>query len=128
MTKPLCLRRKFSLFILLSTLQLLSAAQQTKTQLLILGCDHFSQIYKKGINHTDVLSQAHQQDLKQLITRIQAYKPDLIAVEALPGTQDALDSLYGLFSADRLRLDSLEDGRSEIYQVGFRLARQLHLK
>ena len=48
-------------------------------------------------------------------------------VESEPKEQSQIDSLYALYQQGRLQLESLPTGRSERYQVGFALAKQLHL-
>nr|WP_262923867.1 DUF5694 domain-containing protein [Spirosoma liriopis] len=48
-------------------------------------------------------------------------------VEVLPDKQQRIDSLYNLYIHDKLKLDQLEDGRSEVYQLAFRMAKQLGL-
>jgi hypothetical protein len=49
-------------------------------------------------------------------------------VEELPERQPRIDSLYALYQQNRLVLDSLPDGRSEIFQMGFVLGKRLGLK
>ncbi|NVO85186.1 hypothetical protein HW556_09875 [Hymenobacter sp. P5252] len=55
------------------------------------------------------------------------FRPDVILVEAEPKEQPQIDSLYALYQQGTLRLEDLPTGRSERYQIGFALARQLGL-
>ncbi|NVO32821.1 hypothetical protein HW554_16520 [Hymenobacter sp. P5342] len=55
------------------------------------------------------------------------FRPDVILVEAEPKEQPQIDSLYALYQKGTLRLEDLPTGRSERYQIGFALARQLGL-
>ncbi len=48
-------------------------------------------------------------------------------VEVLPENQKRIDSLYAMYLEDRLRFKDLPDGRSEVYQLAFRLSRQHNL-
>ncbi|MVN77467.1 hypothetical protein GO988_14115 [Hymenobacter sp. HMF4947] len=55
------------------------------------------------------------------------FRPDIILIEAEPKEQGQLDSLYSLYQKGLLQLARLPTGRSERYQVGFALAKQLQL-
>ncbi|RFP63749.1 hypothetical protein D0N36_17935 [Hymenobacter lapidiphilus] len=55
------------------------------------------------------------------------FRPDVILVEAEPKEQPQIDSLYALYQKGALQLENLPFGRSERYQIGFALARQLGL-
>lgn len=94
---------------------------------MMLGSDHFNQTYKKDNPNTDILLPDQQNDLKAFTKLIIPYQPDIIMVEVLPEKQKEIDSLYALYSHNNLNLEALEDGRSEVYQLAFRLAKQLGL-
>ncbi|RTQ44761.1 hypothetical protein EJV47_27510 [Hymenobacter gummosus] len=59
--------------------------------------------------------------------QLRRFRPEAIMVEVTPAEQGRLDSLYALYRANRLDLAALPGGRSETYQVGFALARELGL-
>lgn len=104
-----------------------SFAQIVKTELLILGSDHLNQVYKKGSPNTDVLNPAKQKEIVEFSALIEKYNPDMIMVEVLPEKQAEIDSLYSLYLMNKLKLDSLENGRSEVYQLAFRVGKQMKL-
>lgn len=45
-------------------------------------------------------------------------------VEVLPEYQAEIDSLYSLFLNDKLNFADLTDGRSEVYQLAFRIGKK----
>jgi hypothetical protein len=104
-----------------------ASAQPTPTPILVLGSDHLSQLYKKDNPNTDVLTPGRQKELEEFTLRLTAYRPDLVAVEVLPEKQKEVDSLYALYRQDKLKLNDLEGGRSEVYQLAFRLGKRLNL-
>ncbi|TVT43804.1 hypothetical protein FNT36_04435 [Hymenobacter setariae] len=59
--------------------------------------------------------------------QLRRFQPDLILVEAEPKEQPQLDSLYAAYQQGQLQLAALPYGRSERYQIGFALAKELHL-
>ncbi|MBC6612875.1 hypothetical protein H8B15_18275 [Hymenobacter sp. BT507] len=65
--------------------------------------------------------------MAQVRAQLARFRPTIILVEAEPREQPQLDSLYALYQQGRLPLESLPTGRSERYQVGFALAKQLQL-
>ena len=111
------------LFALACTLPALSQ----KTDILILGSDHLAQIYNRNNPNTDVLLPQRQKEIKAFITPVIRYNPDMILVEVLPEKQQEIDSLYTLYVTNKVRLEDIEDGRSEVYQLAFRMAKQLGL-
>jgi hypothetical protein len=96
-------------------------------EVMIVGCDHLNQIYKADKPATDVLTPQGQQEISRFTAAIARYRPDMVVVEALPEQQPRIDSLYALYGQDKLDLATLPGGRSEIYQVAFRLGKQLQL-
>ncbi|MBE7170326.1 MAG: hypothetical protein INR73_07035 [Williamsia sp.] len=103
------------------------SAQSQKTDIMILGSDHFTQIYNSNNPNTDVLLPQRQKEIREFISSAIRYRPDMIMVEVLPENQQKIDSLYTLYVADKIKLENLEDGRSEVYQLAFRMAKQLGL-
>jgi len=118
---------KFVFFVSLFTLICTLSAQSQKANILIVGSDHLAQIYNSKNPNTDVLLPQRQNEIKEFATSIMRYKPDLIMVEVLPENQQRIDSLYALYVADKIKFDDLEDGRSEVYQLAFHMAKQLGL-
>ncbi|GAB3546615.1 DUF5694 domain-containing protein [Spirosoma fluminis] len=100
------------------------AQKQPQTQVMIVGFDHLNQLYNQQPK-SDVFSPKKQVEINQLNDCLQAYAPDMIMVELEPGEQPRIDSLYQLYSAGKLKLDELKEGRSETYQIGFALAKRL---
>ena len=97
----------------------------SKTEILLLGSAHLSQLYEEGKPNTDVFSAARQQEIKQVISLLKEFQPDMIMVEELPEAQAQLDSLYRSFRGNEISLRELPDGRSEIYQIAFNLGKEL---
>jgi hypothetical protein len=114
-----------ALYLLLISLSL--SAQTPKIDLLILGSDHLAQIYNKDFPTTDILMPRAQDDIKKFSSSFAAYKADMVMVEVLPNYQQEIDSLYSLFIKDKLELHNLPDGRSEVYQIAFRIAKQSNI-
>ena len=102
-------------------------AQAQKIDMLILGSDHLAQIYKSDKPNTDILTAKNQKGLEDFTSLILPYKPDIIMVEVLPELQNKIDSLYSLFLQNKLLIEDLPDGRSEVYQIAFRLGKKLNL-
>lgn len=96
--------------------------------MLILGSDHLAQIYKAENPSTDVLLAKGQKDIEQFSELIIPYKADMIMIEVLPEKQKEIDSLYTLFLKDKLKIKDLPDGRSEVYQLAFRLGKKFNIK
>lgn len=103
------------------------SAYSQKTDIMILGSDHFAQIYNSDKPNTDVLLPRRQKEIKEFITSAIRFNPDLIMVEVLPESQREIDSLYTLYDANKIELEDLKDSRSEVYQLAFRMAKQLRL-
>jgi hypothetical protein len=103
-------------------------AQSKKTDIMIVGSDHLAQIYKKEFPNTDVFRPKAQKDVSDVAHSIAAYKPDMVCVEVLPKYQEEIDSLYQLYIQNKLIVESLADGRSEVYQLAFRVAKEMGLK
>jgi Family of unknown function (DUF5694) len=96
-------------------------------EVMVVGCDHLNQIYKSDKPATDVLTSQGQQEISRFTAAIARFRPDMLVVEMLPEEQPRLDSLYALYRQDKLDLTALPGGRSEVYQVAFRLGKQLQL-
>jgi len=104
-----------------------ASAQAPRTDVMVVGSDHLSQLYKKDNPNTDVLTPVRQREVARFTLALAGYKPDMLVVERLPEKQAEMDSLYRLYLQDKLDLTALPDGRSEIFQIAFRLGKQLQL-
>jgi hypothetical protein len=101
-------------------------ATAPKAELLFLGVFHFDD---KGLDtykpkfKLDVLSSERQREIEEVVEQLAAFRPTVVAVEALPSEQARLDSAYASYQSGDHRL-----GTNEIYQLGFRLAKRAHLQ
>ena len=109
------------------TLSIKAFAQTQKTDIVIMGCDHLAQLYKNNNPNTDVLTPNRQIEIQQVANLIIDYKPDAVMVEVLPEYQHEMDSLYNLYIQNKLKVEQLPDGRSEVYQLAFRICKKLRL-
>lgn len=96
------------------------------TDIMVVGFDHLNQLYNKTPS-SDVLGAKKQAELAKLRARLARFRPQQLLVEATPQEQPQLDSLYALYQSGRLALADLPEGRSERYQVGFALSKELGL-
>lgn len=119
---------KFSLTFASILISFASFAQSQKTGFMIVGSDHLAQTYKKEFPSTNVLLPKAQKEVSDFAHSIAAYASDLVCVEVLPSHQQELDSLYALYMQNKLDLKALKDGRSEVYQIAFRVAKERKLK
>jgi hypothetical protein len=96
--------------------------QTCKEKIIILGSYHF--ISNNDIIKTkkdDVMTPQKQAEIIEVVKDLLLYKPDKILIEWRPGRQQMFaDSLYNEYKLDRYNL-----GPNEIFQIGFRLAKQL---
>jgi hypothetical protein len=118
------------LFLLLGGLLATSGYAQAPAravEVLVLGCDHLNQLYTGQDPRSDVFSPKKQAELAQLRARLRRFRPALVLVEAEPKEQPQLDSLYAAYQQGNLQFTALPYGRSERYQIGFALAKELHL-
>ncbi|TGE09476.1 DUF5694 domain-containing protein [Hymenobacter fodinae] len=99
----------------------------SRTDIMLLAVPHLSQLYKKDNPSTDVLSPRRQTELVAFRDQVLRYRPDAIMVEELPSEQPRLDSLYALYRQDKLDVNTMPGGRSEIYQLAFPLGKRLGL-
>jgi hypothetical protein len=95
---------------------------------MLLAAPHFSQFYKKDNPLTDVLTPRRKAELAAFCSQVQRYRPDIIMVEELPSEQPRIDSLYALYRQDKLDLNTMPGGRSEIYQLAFPMGKRLGLE
>ncbi|APZ47339.1 hypothetical protein BW723_14080 [Polaribacter reichenbachii] len=97
-----------------------------KVEVLLVGTSHWNNYNSKGLdvaqtNQMDILSPRYQSDLLEIVEKIKEFHPDKIFVERTLVYQPKLDSLFNLYSTN----DWGKERRNEIYQLGFRLAKEL---
>lgn len=91
--------------------------QEAFRKVMILGTYHFAQE-----NHYDELSSHCQKDIQSLNKLLAQFEPDKVFLERPPEQSEVLNVRYQKYLKDEITLDSLAN---EVYQIGFRLARQL---
>lgn len=107
-----------NLFTLLSGSAVLAQSPQPRIKVYLLGVFHFAQTDSTY----DVLEPHHQQDISKVCEKIKALAPDKIFIERQPDFEyeSKMDSLYQAFRGGDPRVR-----RNEIWQVAFRVARDL---
>lgn len=100
-----------------------------QTSIMLMGVYHFDNPGKDAFNTEvdDYSSERRQNEIKEVVDLLKAFKPTKIFVELSPEEQSKLDSLYELFVTDKITLDNIQGGLNEIYQIGFRIGKQLDL-
>ena len=104
-----------------------AASVSSTTDILLVGSNHLSQLYKADNPNSDVLTPKRQAELSAVLDGLQRFRPDGIMVEEVPENQPRIDSLYQLYQQGKLDLNTLPGGRNEIYQLGFALGKRLGL-
>jgi hypothetical protein len=97
--------------------------QQSKTKVLLLGCFHFDNpgLDVAQFENANILSPVRQQEVAQILERLQQFKPDKIFVEVPVSRQAILDSNYMKYKTGNYQL-----GASEVHQLAFRLGATLN--
>ncbi|WP_026755559.1 DUF5694 domain-containing protein [Sediminibacter sp. Hel_I_10] len=103
-----------------------SAQDNEKIDILLVGFDHLSQM-DNGTATSDIFSSKKQKEIILLTEKLKSFAADMILVEKEASEQKTLDSLYRSFVKGNIQLSNIENGASETFQVGFRLARMLQL-
>jgi hypothetical protein len=96
---------------------------EESSPILVLGTYHMANpgLDSYNVEADDVLSPRRQREIGELLDRLEQFAPTLIAVEAKYGRETWPDRYERYLAGD------YELGRSEIEQIGFRLARRLGL-
>ena len=118
------------------------SCESGQVQVMLLGTYHMDDpgLDEVNVDTDDVLSDERQAQLEDLTERLADWQPDRIAVERPYDNADAVDSLYesyrtGEYAYDReerfpaphpMRSDDRSECRSEVVQIGFRLAERLN--
>ncbi|MCC3158756.1 DUF5694 domain-containing protein [Hymenobacter sp. 15J16-1T3B] len=121
-----CRRLFLALLFVGSAYCSLAQSSSGRTAVMVVGFDHLNQLYNKQ-PQSDVLGAKKQAELAKLRQQLRRFRPDAILVEAERPEQGRLDSLYARYQAGQLELAALPDGRRELYQIGFALAKELQL-
>lgn len=105
--------------------KILLSGDRQPAKVLLLGTFHFGYPNLDGhktdsSKFIDVKSPKRQKEIEELAELIHRFRPTRVYVES--SHQPWLDSLYTEYLADRYKL-----GRNEIFQLGFRVARQMRL-
>lgn len=98
-----------------------------KTRIMTLGVFHFAYPNLDAVttNENDKISVQEEPFQSEIIAISKAmveYQPTIIAIEQLPDQQLKIDSMYSLYKQNQFTL-----GKSEIYQLGFRIGKDLNL-
>lgn len=119
--------KKLYIFIFLGLLNALGFAQDSN-KVMLLGVYHFDNPGQDNFNSEvgDYFSETRQKEISEVVEKMKIFKPTKIFVEANPNKQFKYDSLYRAFQTGNLKLEDLPGGRNEIYQLGFKLAKQLN--
>jgi hypothetical protein len=93
-----------------------------EVQVMLLGTFHFEGSTGDAVQSplADVLSPPRQAELDELVTRLAAWSPDLVAIEWPAASADSTAAQYG-----RYAVSGSSRSANEGVQVGFRLARRM---
>ncbi len=118
-------KMKYILCVACICLCMPAVAQQKKpVKVLLLGTFHFDNpgLDVAKFKDANILSPQRQQEVKEVTELLKAFAPDKIFIEAVPSGQAQLDSSFAAYKAGKKELTA-----SEVQQLGFRLAKELHL-
>ncbi len=101
--------------------------QPPQAQVMTLGVFHFAypnldEVVVEEEDQISVLDEPYHSEIISIARAIEKFKPTIVCVERMPERQQYTDSLYSLYLEG-----SLEPGKNEIYQLGFRIAGNLNL-
>jgi hypothetical protein len=95
---------------------------KTKPVILLLGTFHMQSSNDMVNTELDELyAEKKQNEIKQVVNRLKQFEPTKIAVEAVVGRDEELNAQYHAYRRGESKLQ-----RSEVYQLGFRLASVLN--
>lgn len=100
-----------------------------KVQTMLLGTYHFNNPGQDEYNTKvdDYFTDKRQKEILEVVDRIADFKPNKVFIEAMPGYQQLMNDRYEAFVKGELDLKDLKNGRSETYQIGFRVAKKCGL-
>ncbi|WP_298550817.1 DUF5694 domain-containing protein [uncultured Algibacter sp.] len=95
---------------------------------MLLGVYHFNNPGKDSYNTEvdDYGTTKRQKEIKEVVHLLEEFKPTKILVELSPTEQSKIDSLYNLYLTNQITLEDIQGGINEVYQIGFRLGKQLN--
>lgn len=104
-----------------------AATGRMPVQVMLLGVFHFNNPGADQLNTEvpDYLQPERQDQIFELNDRLAGFDPQKIFIEQRPNEQGRLEKLYTRFRAGQLDLERMAGGVNEIYQIGFKLAREL---
>ncbi len=117
------MKKFLSLCLLCFLLAVISYAQQKKTQVLLLGSFHFDNpgLDVAKFENANILSQQRQNEVLEVVEKIKQFRPDKIFIEMPVERQQRLDSSFNKYKKGELKL-----GASEVYQIAYRVAKELN--
>lgn len=121
------LKKAFSILFVFCILTVESYAQE-QIEVLTLGVFHFDfpnldAVKIKKEEQIDVYSVNFQEEIQCIADRLAQFNPQAIVVEYPIDCQSEIDSIYNAYIMGKHRLS-----RSEVQQLGFRIAKQCHSK
>lgn len=125
------MRRYFLVFLVLMATEVAATAnshiRKSPVEVLTVGSFHFNfpnlDVQKTDSqNQIDVLSEPAQHQIQQIVKQLKAFAPTDIVVEFPYRRQSALTAQFGKYKDTEKFIDTR---RSEVYQLGFRLAKAL---
>lgn len=91
-------------------------------QISILGTFHFGTTGDvAAVKVDDIMSKQRQKEIRQMLKKIKAYKPTKVLVEVVRHKNEAYNQKYRKYLNGDFEL-----GKSEIYQLGFRMAKMMN--
>ena len=117
----------FGVLVVYSSLSGQSNDMPPQKKIMTLGVFHFDYpnldaVQVKEENRITVLDEPFQSEIISVCKAIEKFDPTIIAVEFTPDKQAVIDSLYLQYSEGKFEL-----GKNEVYQLGFRIGKQLKL-
>lgn len=111
--------------LLLLALSGVVAADEPQAEVMLFGVFHFANPGKDLVknNQIDVMTPENQAYLEQLAKRIAEFQPTGVLLEFDPENEASMQNRYKQYLAGELELPT-----NEVYQLGFRIAREAGLK
>lgn len=103
-----------------------SSAANQPIKIMLLGSDHLAQLYDDSTS-SDVFTPQKQAELAAIRHDLAAFQPQQIMVEVDVVEQVRLDDEFQQIVDHKTSISHLPFGRSEVYQLGFKLAQEVGL-
>ncbi|HET9826557.1 MAG TPA: DUF5694 domain-containing protein [Chitinophagaceae bacterium] len=116
--------KKGLLFICISLGVFTAGAQSKPIKVLLLGTFHFDNpgLDVAKFKDADILSTRRQKEVADVVEALKTFGPDKIFIESTPDRQSWIDSSFAEYRAGRMELKA-----SEVYQLGYKVAKELNL-